>query len=530
MSLSRRALFALPALWRPAGQDEEPSLNEIIPRWRSHIEELLRSRDIPRLALAVVDAHGVAWHEAWGVSRDAIFPAHAVSMPFTAAAVLAAVERGWLALDDRPTVLLDGFTALRRNEEHGPERIRVSHLLSHSSGLPREAPTGNSFQPEPGDWPGHVASFRRVWMRHAPGERFSFSYIGYDLLAALLEHGTAKPFARVMRELVLDPLGLRSSTFDPAQAGSRALAPPIPMLGACGLYTTTADLARFLTWQIAGAGGLFSSLLREKMRTPQAAPSGAPSGYGFGLAIRRWYGRTLFHHAGLGFGVAAFLAFVPEERVGVALLSDHPDAQQLLPTLALSLLKEAVETLRRTTLQPDPLAEDQRPAIAMPEEMFERFAGTWLCDGRLRRLVWDHDRQKLSLAGVEQPLRAHTFTEFSAPGYRLRFRLDEEERPSTLMLTGPEEYEFCVPNELALNGDGMTEAEWERFLGHYVMESPWDQIRIEVGFRHGWLCLLTPVPMRLHPYSKRLFFTPEGDSAEFTDKDLVLGNIPARRV
>ncbi len=164
------------------------------------------------------------------------------------------------------------------------------------------------------------------------GERFRYSNLGYDLVAYALQVRAGKPFARLMREELLEPLGMTSSTFDQTEAlgcADRARGhieekevPPleVPMLGAGGLYSTARDVAKFVSFHLAGgvARGrrLASAAVLKEMYTPQFALPGQKAGYALGVTSRPYHGATLVFHGGSGYGYSTDQRWAPEYGMG----------------------------------------------------------------------------------------------------------------------------------------------------------------------------------------------------------------------
>src|SRR5687767_10351297 len=97
-------------------------------------------------------------------------------------------------------------------------------LLSHTSGLP-----GGRYNPlGPGDAGALERWARRSLPRYrllAPaGARYAYGNAAINLAGYVAEVAAGQPFAELMQELVFDPLGMRSTTFDPAAALARPLA------------------------------------------------------------------------------------------------------------------------------------------------------------------------------------------------------------------------------------------------------------------------------------------------------------------
>jgi CubicO group peptidase (beta-lactamase class C family) len=87
-------------------------------------------------------------------------------------------------------------------------------LLSHTAGFTHEAPLGNNYQPEPGDFDAHARSISDTWLRFPVGTGYAYSNLGIDPADYILEQISNKPFPVVIRDSLLAPLGMDYSTFD----------------------------------------------------------------------------------------------------------------------------------------------------------------------------------------------------------------------------------------------------------------------------------------------------------------------------
>ncbi len=356
-----------PAVAAPAVQD--PGVAAVIASYRARIPELMAQQHIPGLALAVVDGDGVVWQQGFGstngdgrtpVTVDTIFSVQSMSKTFTATAVMRAVQSGRLGLDVPITTYLPGFTVHSAFEAHPEQRITLRMLLSHTAGFTHEAPLGNNYEPEPGYFDAHVRSISDTWLRFPVGTGYAYSNLGIDLAGYILEQVSNKPFPVVMRDSLLAPLGMDHSTFDRAQVHAtpdRAvghtdwLVPPpvdVPMTAAGGLWTSAADLARFLEFQLGegtldGRTMLDASLIKE-MRTVPAPNAGAAAGYALGVARTRWRAEQyldLFNHGGGGYGFLSDLWWVPQLQLGIAVLTNSDD-HDLQVALAIGILRDLV--------------------------------------------------------------------------------------------------------------------------------------------------------------------------------------------
>jgi CubicO group peptidase (beta-lactamase class C family) len=287
-----------------------------------------------------------------------------MSKAFTATAVMQAVQAKRFDLDVPITTYLPGFTVHSAFESHPERKITLRMLLGHTAGLTHEAPLGNNYEPESGDFDAHVRTISDTWLRFPVGTGYAYSNLGIDLAAYILEQVCQEPFPTVMHDSLLAPLGMDHSTFDRARvratadravghSGSWAAEPvDIPMTGAGGLWASAADLAKFLEFQLAGGTvdgrTILDAALMQQMRTVPAPDAGAPAGYALGVARTRFrpggHNLDLFSHGGGGFGFLSDLFWLPQLQLGIALLtnSDQHDQHDLQVALAGGILRDLV--------------------------------------------------------------------------------------------------------------------------------------------------------------------------------------------
>src|SRR5262249_53973446 len=142
-----------------------------------------------------------------------------------------------------------------------------------------------------GEQPANTPAIR---VESMPGSRWNYSGGGYTVMQQLIIDVTGQPFPRFMREAVLRPLRMESSTFDqPLPAGRARLAATgyladrsavqghwhvYPEMAAAGLWTTPSDLARFaisVQESLAGASNpVISRAMTRQMLTRQKENDG----------------------------------------------------------------------------------------------------------------------------------------------------------------------------------------------------------------------------------------------------------------
>jgi CubicO group peptidase (beta-lactamase class C family) len=225
----------------------------------------LMSKSRAACGVAVIRGSEVAWAKTRGGRPDLLFQAGSISKPVAALTALELVARGAAGLD---TDVNDMLTSWRLR---GAEGVTLRHLLSHSAGtgvpfMPgyrQDAELPTLLQSLDGSAPAATAA---VLADPAAAGRFQYSGGGYAVLQQLITDLTGQPFADAARALVLEPLGMTDSTFEqPLPVSRRAAAARqdwhvYPEAAAAGLWTTPADLARFVcALQAAGPDSQSSS-------------------------------------------------------------------------------------------------------------------------------------------------------------------------------------------------------------------------------------------------------------------------------
>jgi D-alanyl-D-alanine-carboxypeptidase/D-alanyl-D-alanine-endopeptidase len=145
--------------------------------------------------------------------------------------------------------------------------IRLIDLATHTSGLPREAERESG----PADDPfatlteqTYVKALASDPLLFAAGTGGLYSNFAFDTLAAALGSAAGKPYADLLAERVLDPIGLKDTVFAPRDTDRDRLMqghnfdgsplPDVPttpvMAGASSLYSTTNDILKWLDWHL----------------------------------------------------------------------------------------------------------------------------------------------------------------------------------------------------------------------------------------------------------------------------------------
>jgi CubicO group peptidase (beta-lactamase class C family) len=330
----------------------------------------------PSLAAAVSRSGRMAWS---GVRRmsggdepgdDIQYRIGSLTKTFVAVLVMRLREEGLLDLADPLGKHLDAPQA---------QDATVAQLLSHTSGLAAEA-DGPWWERTPGALRPELADiFGERPRPHPAGRVFHYSNPGYALLGALVAQLRGQDWERVLREEILEPLGMTRTTVLPQPPHERGWAvhpwadvlQPEPamdtgrMRPAADLWSTTADLCRFAAFLIDGDDRVLPASTLAEMRAP-ASGQDDPSDFGYGLGIQILHrnGRTLYGHLGSMPGFVCGLWVSPADRLGGIALANAttgPDTNGV----AADLIKIVAEYEPPIPAPWRPLAEADQALLAL---------------------------------------------------------------------------------------------------------------------------------------------------------------------
>ena len=285
------------------------------------------------------------------VRPDTVFRIASMTKSFTAMAILQLRDAGKLSLDDAVERYVPELRGLRYPTDDAP-RITIRHLLTHAAGFPEDNPWGDQ------QLPISEARFDEllsggIAFANAPGVAYEYSNYGYAILGRVVTRASGVPYREYLQRYILEPLGMRSTTLEPAAVPAARLAlgyrreddiwklePQLAdgAFGAMGgMLTSLEDLGRYVGLLLEAfpardgpsSGPLSRASLREMqqvwrvrpaavMRGADDAPQLTAGGYGYGLRVSQSceFGHIVAHGGGLpGFG--SLMRWLPEYGVGL---------------------------------------------------------------------------------------------------------------------------------------------------------------------------------------------------------------------
>ncbi len=315
------------------------------------IEELMEQFGVPGVSIAVIWDFDVHWAKGYGIAdvetgapvdTETVFQAASISKPVTAMAVLEAVQDGLFTLDDDINDILTSWQ-LEGGEFTRDQPVTPRMLTSHTSGL------GDAFGfpgYDPGDplptvvqiLDGHeLSNVGPVFMEREPWAAYEYSGGGVTVMQLALSDARGRPFQDIMRDHILEPIGMTHSAFeqpisperdrnaarahDREGKGMGAKWHVYPELAAAGLWTTPTDLARFAIEVQQSARGEGNRVLSRTAVQDMLSPVGV-GGFAVGFSLSKegegWY----FSHGGGNWGFLCTLMAHKVKGYGLVIMTN----------------------------------------------------------------------------------------------------------------------------------------------------------------------------------------------------------------
>ncbi len=413
------------------------------------VVQTMKRTGTPGVAIAVVKDDRIVFAKAFGVSNleaqtpmttDMLCRSGPITSVFTAAALVMFQEQGKLRLDQPVGKYVSGLSSKL-------SAVNAHQLLTHTAGIKEEHPTYGLL--DDSALARTVRSWKNDYYLSPPGQIYSHSNPGYVLAGLLIEEVSKQPFAKVMGELLFEPLGMSRTTFRPsvvmtypfAQSyrsfSGEKLAQVRPFaLEAFGwpsgsMFSNVNDLARFTIafmneGRIEGKQVLSSSLI-DKLSTPVASVPASlndqKSTYGF--LAEDYRGVRMLSISGSWAGFTEQMLMAPKHRFAVIVMVNRNNA------FFHSTVQKAMEMM--LPLEPAPPATSTQ-ALTMSDEEMASYVGTYSNENTVeivlknRRLFlregkseWPIRKLKESVFSLGLSGTSQVFALIAGPGGRIEF-------------------------------------------------------------------------------------------------------------
>ena len=302
----------------------------------------MRSERVPGAQVVAISRDGLVWSSVAGFAdaerkrpmrADTPVQIGSVTKVFTASLVADLVAQEHLNWSDTLGKLLPDLSL--RPEIAG---ISLSELASHTSRLPKDPPNRVDID---GVWRAYTRAELHAALADPALELvepdWNYSNFGFAILGHIVERSAGKPFEQVLRERILAPLDMESTSIALSPERAEALAvhywpeddPLRPrtrwmfgdIAGFGGITSTAADLSRFLAYQMnpRSSPNLLNADAVIAMRAVRFVFPDWRLGFGRPWIERRQAdGTIVIEHGGEVDGHSAIIMFSPAQGVGVA--------------------------------------------------------------------------------------------------------------------------------------------------------------------------------------------------------------------
>ena len=308
-----------------------------------YVKAEMKRQRIPGLSLAIVENGNVILAEGYGSSNlelnlptkaETVYKICSVSKQFIATGIVLLAQEGRLSLDDPISKYLD-------NTPETWKAITIRHLLTHTSGIVREAPGFDPFKVQSDA--DVIKTAYQLPLRFSPGEKWEYSNTAYFALAEIIRKVSGQSWSEYLNEKVFLPSGMNTTftTNTKEKLSNRAVG-----------YTDNDKLRKATDWLALRPSGAFLSTVldlakwdatlytdkvlsessRNQMWIPVKLNNGTSYPYGFGWQLGELKGhKAIYHNGGMPGFRAAFARLVNDHLTIIILINlDDVDVDSIV--------------------------------------------------------------------------------------------------------------------------------------------------------------------------------------------------------
>jgi len=450
------------------------------------------------LSLALVDGDQVVWKAGFGMadeknrtpaSADTLYRVDSVSKIFTAMEIMRLAEERRLSLDEPIADALPGFCIHNRFKDS--KEITIRSLLAHHSGLPAAYHQGMWVE-NAESLAQLVEDLKQDYLVAPPQSFYKYSDLDYSLLGRIIELKDRQSFSDAMRDHLLKPLSMDSSTFDLSPAIRERMAkgysggkerPQLYLrdVPAGGMVSTADDMARFLRFLFAAHPPLVEPEIINSMYEEEYGGIPLDFGHHMGLGwMLNGLGmddtKDLVWHDGDYVPHFCRIALLTKEKLGVVVFANCEESRLLVRDLALRALKLMREAKYGVPADLTKLKVVMPALISVPEEKINQFVGFYSGIGKaaeiskggshLRADLMDHQFDLVPTAENKFiPRIMILFFPIHIPQYGVEFTTVEGKDVAILSGLGdPVVFEKIQPVPIPLA--------WQECMGQYRLDNP----------------------------------------------------------
>lgn len=320
-----------------------------------YLKSFIKENQLNGLSIACFTCDNIIWKDFFGestyrkrINDSTLFSIQSTSKNFTAMAVMFAVQDGLVDLDTPITKYLPDFKINSCFESFPEQKITLRMLLSHTAGFTHEAPIGNNYDFTCSSKQEHWSSIRDTWLKFPAGSGFSYSNLGFDLAAQIIECVSGIKYEQYLKEKIFLPLGMKHTTVDDSEfvtsnnktEGTMLLLKKkhykIPLIGSGAVYSSLNDMVKYVQFQLHFGSVNGIQILERKYLEEMYKYNTNDYGLGtvivgiskfcnyYSINLKEQFDTYVLIHNGDGFGYGSAMTWFPEYNLGFVVLGNKP--------------------------------------------------------------------------------------------------------------------------------------------------------------------------------------------------------------
>lgn len=320
----------------------------------SLVHEYMEKVGIPSVCLSITTKDGTLYKKAYGykdlenkipANTETVYPVGSISKSFTSFLFGLHQDEGTLTFDDK---IIDLIPFFQLNNQIATDEITIRDYLSHQSGYGKHDTLWVNKRYSRKDL---IAKLRHIPEVFPHRKVFAYQNIGYTVAAHALECVTGKSWEELIKEKILTPLHMNNTYLDVlemqkldnfAYGYSDHIHPnskmkfmdPYTIAPAGGMCMNIEDLNKWTRCLLQNSGELIHPHTLEELYSPQIITSFTENkmlslnnniqmeAYGLGFFIINYKGKKIIFHPGNIDGFSSLVAFLPEEDLGVSVITN----------------------------------------------------------------------------------------------------------------------------------------------------------------------------------------------------------------
>ena len=334
-------------------------IDEVANNFEIYMEKTLNQWGVPGAAVVIVQGDQTILMRGFGVRQvgrpervnsQTVFRLASLSKGLSAGLAATYVADGNLDWNDRVTEYLPDF---KLKDPYQTQQLSVKHILSHSTGLPQHTYTHLIENNTP--YQTAVDRLSQVPLKCNVGTCHAYQNVSYSLISDILTTQSGQSFSRMMDERIFTPLNMNyaSTTYEEFMASHNRASCHVKgkngfvactvtpnyyrVAPAGGINASASDMAQWLRAQMGMYPEVLPPKLLKEMHTPVVKTNEVSynpnatnwrqqrirsSYYGLGWRIYDYAGTKIVFHGGMLKGFQNVIAFAPDRKVGIAILTN----------------------------------------------------------------------------------------------------------------------------------------------------------------------------------------------------------------